>query len=181
MLEEHGLDGLTLRAVARQAGVTPTVLYTYFDDMAALRNRLADDFLARLDLSLLRAQEPHAALGTFLHHVLRAFTDAPGHVAILATQRIAGVGALALNEALLDFFEDAAGLGPREASRATWLLTEWVHGRVLLARSDSGWRGFEAAMGRLDLDAYPRTAAMDADPGDDWGVMTLVHALVPDG
>lgn len=160
VLRADGLPALSLRAVARAAGVTPTAIYTYFTDMADLRNRLGDDFLGQFDLTLLGTGTPAQALRRFLHQVLETIADSPEHVALLASQRIAGPHALALNEALLDFCIDRVGLSTTEAAAATQLLTEWVHGRFQLASSDSASPSFRTALEREDLTAYPRTQQM---------------------
>lgn len=180
ILDRDGLAGLTLRALARQAGVTPTVLYTYFEDMAGLRNRIGDDFLGRLDLTLLHADQPREGLRRFLVHAFEVFDQAPGHVELLASQRIAGMYSLALSEALLGFFVEAAGHSPEQAAGTSRLVTEWVHGRMLLAPSNPVSAGFAAALNRLDLSAYPRTAqALDAAE-DDSALDLLVGALTPE-
>ena len=149
-----GLPALSLRAVAQEAGVTATAIYTYFSDMADLRHQLADRFLGRLDLDLLTAPPAAAALRGFLQHVLEVFGQAPGQVQILASQRVVGPHALRLNEALLSFFIDQAGHGPLEAAAATDLVTEWVHGSVLLSTSNL------PLTEDVSLAGYPRTAAM---------------------
>lgn len=154
VLGAGGLAALSLRAVAQEAGVTPTAVYTYFSDMADLRHRLADRFLGTLDLDLLTASPPAAALRAFLQHVLEVFGHAPGQVQILASQRVVGPDALRLNEALLNFFIDRVGHRPPEAAAATDLVTEWVHGSLLLSTSNL------PLTGDVSLAGYPRTAAM---------------------
>ncbi|MCI3277798.1 TetR/AcrR family transcriptional regulator [Streptomyces cylindrosporus] len=43
LLAQHGIQALSLRAVAREIGVTSSALYRYFPGRAALLNALADD------------------------------------------------------------------------------------------------------------------------------------------
>lgn len=181
VLRSGGPEGLSLRSVAREAGVTPTVLYTYFDDMADLRNRLGDDFLGRLDLALLRSHPPGAALRRFLYHLLAVFHDSPGHVALLASQRVAGPHSLALNEALLGFFVEAVGHTPERAAALTLFATEWVHGRLLLWPSAPVTEDFKRAMSRIDPAEFPRTTASLSAPVEDEGVELLVRTAVPAG
>lgn len=172
-----GLPGLTLRAVAREAGVTPTVVYTYFADMHDLRTRLGDRFLSGVDLSLLEDETASApALRRFLDHIVTMFDEAPGHAALLASQRIAGPHALALNEALLAFFVDRVGHPLPLAAASVSFLTEWVHGRVLLAPSNPSTERFERDLAREDLARYPRTLASFATAEDD-AVGLVVRAL----
>lgn len=154
VLGAGGLPALSLRAVAQEAGVTPTAVYTYFSDMGDLRHRLADRFLGTLDLGLLSAPPAAAALRSFLQHVLEVFARAPGQVQILASQRVIGPQSLGLNEALLSFFIDRVRHRPPEAAAATDLVTEWVHGTLLLSTSNA------PLTGGVSLAGYPRTAAM---------------------
>lgn len=167
--------------MTREAGVTPTVLYTYFEDMGELRNRLGDSFLGGLDLSLLRNGTPPEGLRTFVRHVLDTFNESPEHAALLAAQRIAGVHALTLNEALLNFFIDAVGHPPPIAAGMTTFLTEWVHGRVLLSPSNPATDGFTHALSRLDTADFPRTMAMLSTPGDESGVVDFVLEAITTG
>ena len=175
VLDARGPDGLTLRAVAEAADVTPNVLYTYFDGMADLRHRVADTFLGRIDLSPLDNPRPPAGLRTFLRLLLKALHDSPGQARLLSTQRVAGEHALALNEALLDFFIDRVGHSPRMAAGMTTLLTEWVHGRVLLSPSNPATADFTTAMSRLHLEKYPRTTAMLSGAEGDEAMAQLIR------
>lgn len=177
VLDHGGLAALTLRRVADAARVTPNAIYTYFPDMEALRNRIGDRFLGSIDLAPLSGTPGAASLETFVHGVLDRFRSAPARVEVLATQRIVGPHALALNEALLRFFAEA-GLSDQRAWSATAFLTEWVHGAAALSASQSPTPGFLAALDAIDLADYPRTAAMlGRSPGTE-ALSVVVHALL---
>ena len=47
-LKEHGPSGISLRAIARDVGVTPAALYRYFDSLDALLIQLCCDFYDEL-------------------------------------------------------------------------------------------------------------------------------------
>jgi AcrR family transcriptional regulator len=47
-LQEHGPSGVSLRAIARDVGVTPAALYRYFDSLDALLMELCCDFYDEL-------------------------------------------------------------------------------------------------------------------------------------
>ncbi|MBZ2198494.1 TetR/AcrR family transcriptional regulator [Occultella gossypii] len=177
LLDTGGAAALTLRAVASEAGVTPTAVYTYFGDMADLRNRLGDDFLGRLDLGLLGVRPPAQALHRFLRHVLEVAEAAPGHVQVLATQRVAGPHSLALNEAFLEYFSDAVGHPPNRAAGLTTLVTEWLHGRLLLSPSNAASAAFTTALATVDLADYPRSQQMLATNDDGSALDLLVSAI----
>lgn len=179
MLRSEGLAGLSLRAVAREAGIAPNAVYTYVASMADLRNALGDAFLARLDLGLLTSAGPEEALRRFLDHVLLTFAQSPPHVAILASQRLVGEGALALQEALLTFFEEQLGWALPRAADATMFLTEWVHGHVLLAPSNLPIPHPDA-LADVDLSRFPRTAAAFELPASSTAVDIPLRAVLGD-
>lgn len=173
VLAERGAEGLTLRAVAQQAGVSPNAIYTYVEDMGDLRHHVADAFLGRLDLDLLRSGAPAEAFPRFLLHVLEMLRSSPGHLALLTSERIAGPHALALNEALLRFFVDGVGHPLPYAAACTGLVTEWVHGALLLSLSGDTSPAFRRALARTDLADYPLTAATPPeDVQDAVGLLT---------
>ncbi|MEQ1504402.1 MAG: TetR/AcrR family transcriptional regulator [Myxococcota bacterium] len=48
LLAEHGPDGLSLRQVARETGITPMAVYRHYDGLEALRDALRDRGYERL-------------------------------------------------------------------------------------------------------------------------------------
>lgn len=60
VLEREGIDGLTVRKVARQAGLSPMALYRHFADKDALFDALMEDGLAAWGkiVSAIRARDP---------------------------------------------------------------------------------------------------------------------------
>jgi AcrR family transcriptional regulator len=170
LLHEQGLRGLSLRRIAAAAGIAPNAIYTYLSGMEEIRNHLGDRFLATLDLTPLEGAPVAGSLSAFLRGVLDRFQASPAGAEVLAGQRIIGPHALALNEALLRFF-DAAGLSPERSWAATGFLTEWVHGAAMLTASDAPTPSFTARAEAIDPAAFPLTAAMlggwsQADPLD---------------
>lgn len=181
LLHSDGPEALTLRAVAHAAGVSPNAIYTYVTDMADLRNRLGDDFLGRFDLSLLTEGGPTEALRAFLDQVLAIIHASPHHVSLLASRRIVGRHSLALNEALLEFCIDRAGLTAPEAAAATQLLTEWVHGHSRLASSTPDTDGAGPAEDQIGLQDFPLTRQMLALPEDDLVLDLVTDAIIRKG
>lgn len=177
VLAARGNQGLTLRAVAQQAGVSPNAVYTYVEDMDDLRQHVADAFLGRLDLSLLTTEAPSESFTRFLLHVLGVLGSSPGHVALLTSDRIGGPHALALNEALLRFFVDGVGHTLGHAAACTGLVTEWVHGALLLSHSSDTSPAFGRALARSDLTRYPLTAATPPEEVSD-AVGLLTRAVL---
>lgn len=179
ILLADGLDALSVRAVAGEAGITANAVYTYVASMAELRNALADTFLGTLDLPLLQHPDPRQGLRRFLEHVLDVFGRHPSHVEILARQRVMGEGALGLQEALLTFFETRCGWDPARAADTTMFLTEWVHGHTLLSPSDIPFPEW-ARPSAGDLERFPRTAAAFDLPGSGSAVDLPLRAIFPD-
>jgi AcrR family transcriptional regulator len=60
VLEEKGVVGLSLRDLARRAGVSPTAPYHHFRDKAHLIGELALDTLGDLDVALAEADALHS-------------------------------------------------------------------------------------------------------------------------
>lgn len=75
---EHGLAGLTLQAVAREAGVSKGGLLHHFPSKHALLEAMCDEFLRRLDgqIAALMQQDP-VVQGRFARAYLDAMTSAP--------------------------------------------------------------------------------------------------------
>jgi AcrR family transcriptional regulator len=59
ILERGGVEGLTLRRVARDAGVSPMALYNHFDDKQALLCALAEDACVALRVAIEAAAPGH--------------------------------------------------------------------------------------------------------------------------
>lgn len=59
VLDSEGIGALSLRALARRAGVSPTAPYHHFRDKADLVGELAEDALSGLDVALGEADAEH--------------------------------------------------------------------------------------------------------------------------
>lgn len=62
LVEERGIDGLTLREVARRAGVSHNAPYHHFQDKAALVQALAEDGYEQLLAAELASVDPAATI-----------------------------------------------------------------------------------------------------------------------
>ncbi|MFI0464888.1 MULTISPECIES: TetR/AcrR family transcriptional regulator [Saccharopolyspora] len=67
LLVEHGSDAVTLRAIARELGITAPALYRYCESREDLLHQLCDDICADLATELHAALEP--AAGGFLDKI----------------------------------------------------------------------------------------------------------------
>ncbi|MCP8967634.1 TetR/AcrR family transcriptional regulator [Ectobacillus ponti] len=60
LADRHGLDGVTLAALARQLNVRPPSLYNHIDGLPALRQQLAAYGLEQLHRAMLEASNRHS-------------------------------------------------------------------------------------------------------------------------
>lgn len=165
VLSEVGLFGLSLRAVAREAQVSPNALYTYFSDMGDLKNQLGDALYGRIDPTVLQSGTPREALTTFVTDTINVFHASQGHVELLVKQRTAGPNVFAVHEAVLSFFTERVSHTDEQAVASLTLLIEWLAGKLLLAPQYPMSPVFVKASSELDLDLFPRTVGMlAADP-----------------
>lgn len=137
LLAERGADGVSVRGIAARLGVAPNAVYTYFPDRAAVLGALVDGVLGRVDQGAfrdpaLRWQERVRALALALRAALLAD---PGVVRLMGGAPPTGPHALAVGEVLLEILE-AAGLGPADAARGSYLLTVYVLGAVALEAAE---------------------------------------------
>ncbi|GAA1673929.1 TetR/AcrR family transcriptional regulator [Glycomyces endophyticus] len=58
-LQEHGPSGISLRAIAREVGVTPAALYRYFDSLDALLHATCVDLYDELIADTVAAMDAH--------------------------------------------------------------------------------------------------------------------------
>jgi AcrR family transcriptional regulator len=94
LLAEQSFDGLSLREVAREAGVVPTAFYRHFENMDALALALVDDSFRTLREMIRSARED---IGRF-EHVIRDSADIlvrhidanPLHFRFIARERSSG-------------------------------------------------------------------------------------------
>jgi AcrR family transcriptional regulator len=101
ILNDDGLDGLSVNAVVRRAGLTPPAVYRYFPNKYALLKSLAERLMGAQDdvvLTVARRREPacsEAALAEELREVFRdvaaVTANFPGNVMILRALRVTPV------------------------------------------------------------------------------------------
>jgi AcrR family transcriptional regulator len=135
LLEEEGLESVTMAMVAERVGVRPPSLYKHVRDRAALLDAVAADAAGELGRVLSVAadgeSDPEARVAA-LAHAYRAFAHrAPRAASILFTDLGPGTGAPleVAAEAARPVVEAAAALvGPVEALAAARVLTSFAYG-----------------------------------------------------
>lgn len=165
ILEEQGIAGLSLREVARHAGVSHAAPYHHFADKNALLAGVADRGYSMLK-DAIAARSGGAAVGADFHAVGIAYVvfaqehpalfrlmyasepAAPGNEA----ERLAGGP---LNAAMVDVIETHLGCGPEEARRIQLTMWSAVHGLAMLHLDGQlGWTGTDSgeALARMVCD-----------------------------
>jgi AcrR family transcriptional regulator len=143
LLEDEGLEALSMRRVAERIGIRAPSLYKHFPDKQALENALISDGF----VELAEASEPALAAGDqvgALAAAYRGFARDHPHVYRLMTERPL----------------DREGLVPGVEDRAAAPIIEAVRGDVDLARA--AW-AFAHGMTILELNGrFPPGADLDA-------------------
>lgn len=123
LLDEEGLDGLTMRALAARLGVRPNTLYSHVESKSALVEALLDDVLAEV-----RAPDD-TDWRVGLHGLMTATHDAllahPALVPLFLGRGSRGPNAQRLSDEVTALLERGAITGPsaREALRVMVVYT----------------------------------------------------------
>lgn len=135
VLDERGVDGLSMRAVASRLGVAPNALYSHVAHRTELVDALLDDRLGDLDPPAPDA-EPAAGLRGVMLATFDLLAGHPGLVPLyLARQGARGPHARALGEAMHVLLA-RVGLEEAEAQRVVRALIVHTLGFTALATAD---------------------------------------------
>jgi TetR/AcrR family tetracycline transcriptional repressor len=122
MLAESGLDGLTMRALARRLNVAPNALYSHVADKTDLLDGVLDDLLAAVPESAPDIGDPSAQLVELLSSTFEVLTQHPRLVPLYLTRGGAqGPHALRLGRAM-DTMLSRAGVHATEVADARRVL-----------------------------------------------------------
>lgn len=194
VLDEKGVDGLTMRAVAERMGVTTPTVYWHVQNKEGLLDRLYDRLCAEVPDP--PADQPWDQRLRHLAHSIRAVLGAHRDAARIAVGRFAlGPHGLRGTENMLAALSDA-GLDNEQAAHAAYLLFGYVTSfcyqeTIIPAPTPTGDR--TEALRRvgdylqsLPPEQYPylvRSAAALARPGLDqrftFGLDRLLRGLAP--
>lgn len=132
VLAKYGLDGLTMRAIARHLGVAPNAIYSHVPSKTALVDDLLDDVLGAVDTPADR-RDPTAGLHRIMASTYAVLVDHPDLVPLyLAHQGSRGPNARRLGEIMLDLL-GVAGRTGRSAQEAVRVLIVYTIGFAALA------------------------------------------------
>lgn len=131
LIDEHGFDALTVRALAARLGVQSPSLYNHVSGKAEIFGAVTDLLGERIDLGTLRAVELSDALQSFARAYRSAFRGHPEVVSILARRPVSTASALRAYETAMTRLTDS-GMTPRDAVRTLGALESVVLGSVIL-------------------------------------------------
>jgi AcrR family transcriptional regulator len=153
LMATHGdIDAISLRAVARRAGVSATAVYRHFDDHLELLRQSVDycwaTFYARLEDASAGHDDPFVAFRAMGDAYVAFALDRPGQYRVLFSNKVdlgdgdapGGMAAFQLLvdavQAMLDALDD-----DRDAFFVAVQVHTWIHGMVDLCGShpDLGW------------------------------------------
>jgi AcrR family transcriptional regulator len=168
MAESGDASLVSVRAVTRRAGVSPTAMYLHFPDRDALVHAVCDEAFGELRAYLARAAgehagDPTAQLRAMGLAYIRFALDHPGQYrAIFATQKLradvdAAAGEGIGKQAFMDLVAGVERARPDVADPLPTAVMLWtqLHGYVLLRATlpHFAWPDDEAIVDRL-MDAY---------------------------
>jgi AcrR family transcriptional regulator len=126
LLADHGLDGLTMRALAERLGVSPNALYSHVASKTALIDDVLDDLLAEIEAPRPDTRDPRAALHAIMVSTYDVLLAHPDLVPLyLARQGARGPNAQRLGDIMLALLArgGVTGLRAREALRVLVVYT----------------------------------------------------------
>ncbi|MFI1068559.1 TetR/AcrR family transcriptional regulator [Streptomyces puniciscabiei] len=159
LLETEGLQALTLREIARRAGVSHGAPRRYFPThlelLSAIARRGFADLAERVRATLARGPAgPRAQAAALARTYLEFALDSPGMYELMFRHDLLESGHLGLRETSLPLFRVLAGLVGEvlpgaDARRVTGALWANLHGIAQLWR----WRSLQLAVGDEDFGA----------------------------
>lgn len=167
LVERHGLEALTVRALGEQLGVAGMAIYRHFRDKDELTEAVANALIASIEVADLATagDDWEAQLRAYMRRLYDFFCAHPSFVQLVASQRMRLSSANRVREIGLQLC-CSAGFDPQDAARAYFALTSYTIG-VALGRAQRGSdpgpeaeRQQRLSFESLSADAYPTTVAL---------------------
>jgi AcrR family transcriptional regulator len=186
-VDEHGADGLTMRALAERLGVKAASLYNHLAGKDDLLDALSELVNQEIDLTPLGGDDWHAGIDAYARGYRAVFLRHPNTIALLARRRVEADLQLRGYDALLGTLI-RAGLTPADAAEAAAALDYLVLGSALetftagFTRPPSGYRPqFPALATSLEAAALRDRGAPGLDDrGFDLALRLLLAGLRAD-
>lgn len=190
LLQDTGLQGLTLRAIAKELDVKAPALYWHFKDKQALLDEMATEMLRRMNADL-PAETPDdwrdgltSAMRGLRDHLLRYRDGAKVYSGTRFTDHAAYAGPMERHLSMLT----AAGFSASGAARAWFTAYSYTVGYVIEEQSmgpdpAAGGEGYDLAARAERLAEHPLAAAAgfelfsDHGAGFDAGLAAVVAGI----
>ena len=163
VIAAHGVDALSMRALATRLGVVPAALYRHVRNKEQLYDLVLDGVLAEVDCQLDRSLAWAEQVTKLAHRLRTVLEDHPGIAGLLKTRDPLGPHSLALAEAFLAPLH-AAGLSGRETGLAFSLLYDYTLGFALSSRTSVNEQRVRDDDTRHKLHAFLRSLPADRFP-----------------
>jgi TetR/AcrR family transcriptional regulator, tetracycline repressor protein len=195
LLDDHGVEAVSVRSIAARLGVAPNAVYTYFPSRAAVLQAVVDRLIGEQDLDVLGGDAPWPErVRAFALGVRANLLRHPGAAGLLMGTPMSGPNALEVVERLLAVLAEA-GLSPLDAARAGHAIIAHVLGAIALEASEFDPTkpappepdrvvARRLRFAALSAKSYPRTAAAAAELAENvsteqfvWGLDRLIAGL----
>ena len=193
IVDEDGLDALTLRRLAAELGVMPNALYSHVTSKAALLDLLMDDVAGEVEPPDPDAVEWREGLRALFASTRKTVGAAPELAPLFLSRASRGPNALRLGEVTLELLA-RGGIEGAAAVKALRMLLVYAFGYAAFAAAraddaDAATRARRAERAFATDQSLPRMIAVATDlaraPGEagfDEGLEALIRGLTaPDG
>ncbi|MCY1042302.1 TetR/AcrR family transcriptional regulator C-terminal domain-containing protein [Corallococcus sp. bb12-1] len=187
LLDEAGLEGLTMRVLAKALSIQAPSLYWHFPGKQALLDAMADTLLQDVARTLTADSPWETVVRTLAGDLRRAFLQHRDGARVYAGTFVVSEHTLRVSDTLIGSL-GGAGLGPRDAGWATFTVLDYVLGFTIeeqgFTAQASETTERAGALRELASARYPHAAgALDAildrdfDRRFDFGLDLLVAGL----
>jgi AcrR family transcriptional regulator len=163
VIAAHGVDALSMRALATRLGVVPAALYRHVRNKEQLHDLVLDEVLAEIDTQPDHSLTWTEQVSTLAHRLRTVLENHPCIAGLLKTRDPLGPHSLALAEAFLAPLH-AAGLPARQTGLAFCLLYDYTLGFALSSPSSTNEQRVRDAATRTKLHAFLRSLPADRFP-----------------
>ncbi|MBW4720205.1 TetR/AcrR family transcriptional regulator [Saccharothrix obliqua] len=191
VIGEDGVEGLTMRRLAREVGSTAMALYHHVRDKEELLLLLLDDYAESRPKPADLPDEPRERVVAVATAMREALSECPWVVDVLRADDLLSVGALWYPEKIIDAAVHG-GLTPEDAVDAYRVIWHYTAGEIAVRAAARRRRAQGTSTYRervfADLDAHdfptlarlgPRWESLTAKDTYDRGLRALVAGLLP--
>lgn len=173
IIDEQGIEALTMRQVAREVGTTAMALYHHVRDKTELLQLLLDEHAARIEMPEPIEDDPVGQVVATATAMRDALNGRPWVVDVLRSDDLLSPRALHYNELIVDGFQ-RAGLSAEDAVDGYRIIWHYTAGEISGRAAATRRRADESPTYRskvfadIDPAQHPRLAAV----GERWEELT---------